>query len=81
VHFPRLRYVFADSAHAGDKPESARANLGARTIDVVKSPGIAKVFVLLFRCRVVEPSPDRLSDNRDLAGISRPPPIRNKLQT
>src|SRR6201991_4756403 len=52
--FPWLRHVFADSAYAGRKLQTALAKLGDWTIEIVRRSDAAKGFVLLPRRWVVE---------------------------
>ncbi len=52
--FPWLRHLFADGGYAGDKLETALAELGRWTLEIVKRPDAAEGFVVLPRRRVVE---------------------------
>jgi transposase len=65
--FPWLRYVFADSAYAGNKLQRALAKLGEWTIEIVKRSHPASGFVVLPRRWVVERTLAWLNRNRRLA--------------
>ena len=65
--FPDLRHVFADAAYAGDKLETALAQLGQWTLEIVRRADGAKGFVLLPRRWVVERTLAWLNRNRRLA--------------
>jgi transposase len=52
--FPWLRHVFADGGYAGPKLESALAEIGDWTLDIVKRSDKAEGFVVLPRRWVVE---------------------------
>ena len=53
---PRLRHVFADSAHGGPKPRDAPEHFGDWTIEIIKRSDKAKGFEVPPRRRVVERS-------------------------
>ena len=65
--FPWLRHVFADSAYAGGKLQTARAKLGNLTIQIVRRSDEAKGFVLLPRRWVVGRTLAWFNRNRRLA--------------
>jgi transposase len=65
--FPWLRYVFADSAYAGKKLETALARLGGWTLEIVKRADEAKGFRVQPRRWVVERTFAWLNRNRRLA--------------
>ena len=64
---PWLRHVFADGGYAGDKLETALANMGEWSIEIVKRSDTAKGFVLLPRRWVVERTFAWLGRSRRLA--------------
>ena len=52
--FPTITHVFADSGYAGEKLETALAEIDGPVIEIVKRPDGAKGFVLVARRWVVE---------------------------
>ncbi|MGQ0443612.1 MAG: transposase [Beijerinckiaceae bacterium] len=52
--FPTLAHIFADSGYAGEKLESALAEMNGPVIEIVKRPEGAKGFVLAARRWLVE---------------------------
>ncbi len=60
--FPTIAHIFADSGYAGEKLETALAQMNELVIEIVKRPDGAKGFVLVARRWVVE---------RTLAWINR----------
>ena len=65
--FPWLRHVFADSAYAGKKLETALARLGDWTLEIVRRDEQATGFHVLPRRWVVERTLAWLNRNRRLA--------------
>jgi putative transposase len=65
--FPWLRHVFADSAYAGEKLETALLGEGDWAIEIIKRSDTAKGFELLPRRWVVERTFAWLNRNRRLA--------------
>ena len=65
--FPWLRHVFADSAYAGGKLQTALAKFGNWTIETIKRSDVAKGFIVLPRRWVVERTLAWLNRNRRLA--------------
>lgn len=65
--FPKLRHVFADSAHTGPKLAAALKPLGRWRLKIVKRPAGVQGFEVLPRRWVVERTLAWLSRNRRLA--------------
>jgi transposase len=64
---PWLRHVFADGGYAGPKLETALAQIGAWSLEIIKRSDTAKGFELLPRRWVVERTIAWLNRNRRLA--------------
>jgi transposase len=68
---PRLRHVFADGGHAGDKLRQVLEGKGGWTIEIVKRGDVAKRFV---------PPPRRWVAERTIARIGRPRRLAKDLE-
>lgn len=56
-----VKKLFADSGYAGPKLQDALKDLGAsELIEIVPKPKGAKGFTVLYRCWVVERTPDQV---------------------
>lgn len=64
---PWLRHVFADGGYAGPKLETALAQIGAWSLEIIKRSDTAKGFELLPRRWVIERTIAWLNRNRRLA--------------
>src|SRR5258708_37456078 len=64
---PWLRHVFADGGYAGPKLETALAQIGTWSLEIIKRSDTAKGFELLPRRWVVERALAWLNRNRRLA--------------
>lgn len=67
ARFPWLRHLFADSAYAGDKLQTALQGKGQWTFEIIKRSDTAKGFKLLPRRWVVERTFAWFGRNRRLA--------------
>ena len=65
--YPWLRHIFADGGYAGPKLETALAQIGTWTLEIIKRSDNAKGFELLPRRGVVERTIAWINRNRRLA--------------